>query len=84
MQRNQPAAANAPVDLFIVGQINQGTLKKMLVKIEKAIGHEVNYTVLTAQEFTYRKDMMDKFLMSILDAPKNVVVDRLEEKGKRV
>jgi len=75
--------ANAPVDLFIVGTINQGTLKKLLAKIEKAIGHEVNYTVFTSQEYHYRKDMMDKFLMSILDAPKNVIVDRLEEKVKR-
>ncbi|HWQ99804.1 MAG TPA: winged helix-turn-helix domain-containing protein [Candidatus Methylomirabilis sp.] len=74
---------NAPVDLFIVGTINQSTLKKLLAKIEKAIGHEVNYTVFSANEYQYRKDMMDKFLMGILNTPKNVILDRLEEKAKR-
>lgn len=73
----------APVDLFIVGNINQATLKKLLSKMEKALGHEVNYTVLTPPEFQYRKEIADKFLTSILNAPKNVVVDRLDETQKR-
>ncbi|MEN9557722.1 MAG: hypothetical protein RL141_91 [Candidatus Parcubacteria bacterium] len=68
---------SAPVDLFIVGAINTGTLGKLLAKMETALGQEINYTVMTVQEYTYRKDMMDKFLNRILDAQKNVVVDRL-------
>jgi predicted transcriptional regulator len=71
--------ANAPVDLFIVGSINAVTLKKMLAKMEKALGHEINYTVMPTNEYHYRKDMMDKFLRAVLEAPKNVIVDRLEE-----
>lgn len=74
---------NAPVDLFIVGTINQATLKKLLAKMERALGHEVNYTVMSLQEYQYRKEMMDKFLLAVLDAPKNVLVERLEEKIKR-
>ena len=68
----------APVDLFIVGSVNADALRRILEKMEKGLGQEVNYTVMTEQEFVYRKDMMDKFLYRILDAPKNAVVDRLE------
>lgn len=74
---------NAPVDLFIVGTVHGATLRKLLSKLEQALGHEVNYTVLTLQEYLYRREMSDKFLTSILDAPKNVIVDRLAEMGRR-
>jgi predicted transcriptional regulator len=70
---------SAPVDLFLVGAVNGATLRKLLTKMEKALGQEINYTVMTLQEYTYRKDMMDKFLMKIADAPKDVVVDRLKD-----
>lgn len=69
----------APVDLFIVGSINAATLRKLLQKMEKALGQEINYTVITPSEYTYRKDMMDKFLMKVMETPKDVVVDRLKE-----
>lgn len=69
----------APVDLFIVGTINGLTLRKLLTKMEKALGQEINYTVMPLQEYTYRKDMMDKFLLKVLETPKNVVVDRLKD-----
>ena len=69
----------APVDLFLVGSVNGATLRKLLAKMEKALGQEINYTVMTLQEYTYRKDMMDKFLLKIVDAPKDVVVDRLKD-----
>ena len=69
---------SAPVDLFLVGSVNAATLRKLIAKMEKALGQEINYTVLSIQEYTYRKDMMDKFVLSVLEAPKDVVVDRLK------
>jgi predicted transcriptional regulator len=69
----------APVDLFIVGSVNAANLRRIIQKMEKALGQEVNYTVLTLQEYTYRKDMMDKFILKVMDTPKDVVVDRLKE-----
>lgn len=68
----------APVDLFLVGSVNAATLRKLIAKMQKALGQEINYTVLTVQEYTYRKDMMDKFVLSVLESPKDVVVDRLK------
>lgn len=69
----------APVDLFLVGSVNAGTLRKLLAKMEKALGQEINYTVISMQEYGYRKDMMDKFLLSVMESPKDVIVDRLKE-----
>jgi predicted transcriptional regulator len=69
----------SPVDLFLVGSVNAATLRRLLAKMEKALGQEINYTVMTFQEYTYRKDMMDKFLLKVFDSPKDVIVDRLKE-----
>ncbi len=70
----------APVDLFIVGTVDANKLKALVIASEKTLGYEINFTVMSPDEFRYRKDMTDKFLYAILESPKNVVVDRLNER----
>ncbi|GMU25318.1 hypothetical protein KJZ71_04060 [Patescibacteria group bacterium] len=70
--------SSAPVDLFVVGSIDRTTLQRIVDKMQKAVGQEINYTVLSVKEYQYRKEMSDKFLYSIFDAPKNEVVNRLD------
>lgn len=69
---------SAPVDLFVVGSIDRATLQRMVDKMQKAVGQEINYTVLSTKEYVYRKEMSDKFLYSIFNAQKNEVVNRLD------
>ncbi len=70
----------APVDVFIVGAVNETQLKKLIQEAERALGYEINFTVMSPEEFRYRKDMTDKFLYSILEGRKHVVVDKLAER----
>lgn len=65
------------VDIFIVGTINEQALKRLIHDAEKSLGYEMNFTVMSLEDFRYRKDMTDKFLYAILEGPKHVVVDRL-------
>lgn len=67
------------VDVFIVGVVDEGRLKKLITEAEQALGYEINFSVMSPEEFHYRKDMTDKFLYSILEGRKHVVVDRLNE-----
>ena len=71
-------ARNAGTDLFIVGAIDKVSLDRIIEKMEKSIGSEVNYCIMSEQEYQYRKEMADKYLYAIVDAPKNVIVDRLQ------
>lgn len=71
----------APVDVFIVGTVNQSQLKKLIADAENSLGYEINFTVMSLEDFRYRKDMTDKFLYSILEGRKHVVVDRLAERN---
>lgn len=70
----------APTDVFMVGRVNREKLVSLVRDFEREIGHEVNYTVMTPQEFKYRRDVTDRFLYSILESKKIVVLNNLDQK----
>ncbi|MFA5076410.1 MAG: hypothetical protein WC480_03270 [Patescibacteria group bacterium] len=67
----------APTDLFVVGNINRDRVTRLVKKFEKDLNYEINYTVMTKTEYKYRKDITDRFLYSILENKKIVVIDEL-------
>lgn len=71
--------ANAPVDLFIIGSIEKPVLSTIVSAMEKSVGKEINYTVMPLSEYEYRSGIADKFLSGIMEAPKNIVLDRLND-----
>lgn len=68
----------SPVDLFLVGTVDDQAMRKLIEKLEKELGFEINFTCMTPQDFKYRKEITDRFLYSILEAPKNVMVNNLD------
>jgi len=70
---------SAPVDLLIVGSIGQKPLQEIVGRFEQELGDEVNFTLMPRDEFLYRKQISDRFLFSVLEAQKVVMVDRLSE-----
>ncbi len=73
---------DAPTDLLIVGDIDRKRFTAMIREFEVAFGHEINFTILDDDEMRYRMDVMDRFLYSILDEPKLVVIDQYFAKAK--
>lgn len=71
--------SSVPVDLLIVGSIGQKPLQEIVNRFEQELGDEVNFTLMPRDEFLYRKQISDRFLFSVLEAPKVVMVDRLSE-----
>lgn len=70
-------ATDIPTDMLIVGNIKQALLEKVIQKFEKEIPYEINYTMMPKDEFLDRMHVADKFLSSILNADKVVMVDKL-------
>ncbi|MDF1496846.1 MAG: hypothetical protein P1P90_02185 [Patescibacteria group bacterium] len=67
----------APVDLFIIGEIaDKDELRRIVQKSETALGFDINYTCLTPAEYSYRQDIADRFLASVLNAEQHVAVDK--------
>jgi predicted transcriptional regulator len=66
-----------PTDILLVGNIEESSLSKMIQGFEKELGHEINFTHMQKEEFTYRRQVSDRFLASILDNNNIVMIDRL-------
>lgn len=57
-------------DLLIVGdELSRAKLKHLLESLEAEVGKEINFSVMGSDEFKYRTDMLDKFIMEFLEGP---------------
>lgn len=63
------------VDLLLIGDIPSLKLKNAIKHIEKNEGRELNYSVLSYDEFYYRLSVRDRFITEILSGKYAVLVD---------
>lgn len=63
------------VDLLLVGAIPPAKVANTVKKIEKIEGRELNYAVLSYDDFYYRMSVRDKFITEILSGRYSVLVD---------
>lgn len=65
-------------DMLIIGDnIKKGRLNSFVAWLESEIGKELNYVVLSGEEFKYRMNMYDRFLRDILDEPHEKIINKL-------
>lgn len=67
------------VDFLIVGNVVLPELSQLIKKEEMRVGKEINYTVMTEEEFEFRKKRRDPFVVEILRVSKIIVVGDEEE-----
>jgi len=58
--------STSDVDLFIIGTINENNLIDSISKIEDKIGREINYTLMTKEEFK-EKENSNSFVKNVLN-----------------
>lgn len=65
------------VDLMVVGDdIDFKRFMDFIKKLEGNMGTELRYVVLGVNEFKYRRDMFDRFVLDILEYPNRRVINR--------
>lgn len=62
------------VDLLIVGTVVLPELALLVRNEEKKINSEINYTVMTEEEFSFRKKKRDPFVLSILNGSRVMII----------
>lgn len=62
--RNQQDAAS-DIDVLIVGVPREEILAQMVQRLERQLGREINYTVLTSKELKSRRARKDSFLENV-------------------
>lgn len=69
----------SPLDILIVGdRLSKSHLEKSVKSIEAAVSRELNYSIMTNDEFKYRYNMHDRFLYDVLDSPHEKILNKLE------
>jgi hypothetical protein len=64
------------IDMLIVGDVNQNALQKFVSELETQENKEIRYTVMSPTEFNYRRQINDRFITTVLDSKKQVLVDK--------
>ncbi len=72
-------ADNTRVDLLIVGDsVKKKNLSGFLRDLEAEVGKEIDYVLLSSEDFKYRYDMFDRFLRDVLEKPHEKLINRLK------
>lgn len=64
------------IDILVVGDVNQNALNKYVSELESQENKEIRYTVMPLSEFNYRRQIKDRFITTVLDSKKQVIVDK--------
>jgi predicted nucleotidyltransferase len=78
--RNQQDAAS-DIDVLVIGAPREEALAHAMQRLERQLGREINYTVLTRKEFESRRARKDTFLENVWHN-KRVVLIGSNEEGK--
>lgn len=72
------AGSASKLDLLLVGNIAPAKLRSFIKALEKKEGREINYSVVSYDEFYYRLSIRDKFITELISS-KHVVLRDTEQ-----
>lgn len=67
------------VDILIVGDVVLPEMTALIKKEEEKRGYEINYTVMSGEEFVFRKERRDPFLKEILSGGRVMILGNEDE-----
>ncbi|MBU1119469.1 winged helix-turn-helix domain-containing protein [Patescibacteria group bacterium] len=70
------------VDLLLVGDFDKVEVKKVVTKLEKEDGNELNYSLMKTGEYLFRKEYGDRFIRRIYDGDYIELINKIDEEKK--
>lgn len=65
-------------DMILVGDnVSKAKLKNLMNALEAEIGKEITFVLMTMDEFKYRLNMLDKFILEFLEGPHEELIDKI-------
>jgi hypothetical protein len=69
--------AETPIDMLVVGAVPQKNIAALVADFEHNNGVSLRYAVMSLKEFQERKQLMDRFVYEIFDAPHEIAINVL-------
>lgn len=63
------------IDLLIIGNDKTKKLTRWAEIVEKKQGKPINYVIMTPDDFTYRKNVRDRFILEVLEMEITEIID---------
>lgn len=63
------------VDVLIIGDVNRAKVEHFIDELEKSEKKELRYTVMPLDNFEYRRQINDRFIVGVLAAKKQVIIN---------
>lgn len=65
-------------DMILVGEeVSKARLKNLMNNLEAEIGKEINFVMMNMEEFKYRLNMLDKFVLEFLEGPHEEIINKV-------
>jgi len=66
-------------DMILVGDgISRAKLRNLMNSLEAEIGKEIDFVLMTGEEFKYRLNMLDKFILEFLEGPHEELINKIQ------
>lgn len=71
---HRKAPVQGEVDVLVIGEVVLSELDALVKEEERIFGREINYAVFSAEEFEFRKQRRDPFVMDVLYGTRVMVI----------
>lgn len=72
--------SDSRADLVVVGKVSPKKMENFIKYVESQVGKELNFVVMTPEEFKYRYKMFDRFVHDILEMPHKKLINKIKLK----
>jgi hypothetical protein len=63
--------------VLVANNVSRSKLKHLMNSLEAEIGREVSFVLMNSEEFKYRLDMLDRFLLDFLEGPHEELINKI-------
>jgi hypothetical protein len=63
--------------VLVANNVSRGKLRAVMNSLEAEIGKEISFVLMNSEEFKYRMDMLDRFLLEFLEGPHDEIINKI-------
>lgn len=63
--------------VLVANNVNRNRLKNVMNSLEAEVGKEISFVLMTSEEFKYRVDMLDRFLLDFIEGAYTELINKI-------
>ena len=63
--------------VLVANNVSRSKINNLMNNLEAEVGREISYVLMNSDEFKYRMDMLDRFLLDFLESPHDELINKI-------